>query len=73
MQQLSRVQLHEVYSLALAMRLSKAVRGFFWAPTGFSDEAVAWVANKSIVLINKREMEHLIDSVARNGSRWLEH
>ena len=71
--QSGQVQLHQVYSLALAMRLTKAVRGFFWAPSGFTNESIAWVAHRTILLVDRREMERLSGYAARNGSHWLEY
>ena len=66
------VELHQVYPLELEMKRLKAVRGFFWAPAGFKDESIAWVAHRSIVLANRIEIGRLVDCAQTKGSRFLE-
>lgn len=43
-----------------AMMHEKAVRGWLWAPRGFSGPAKAWAKGKSIVLIDDKEIDRLI-------------
>jgi hypothetical protein len=71
-QQSGSVALHQVYPLELEMKRVKAVRGFFWAPGGFTDESIAWVVHKPIVLADRVEIRRLIDCAQTKGSRLLE-
>jgi hypothetical protein len=43
-----------------AMMHDQAVRGWLWAPRGFSGPAKAWAKGKSIVLVDDREINRLI-------------
>jgi hypothetical protein len=72
-QQPDLIALHHVYSLELEMKRIKAVRGFFWAPAGFTSEAIDWILHKSIVLADRHEIGRLIDCAQANGSRFLEY
>lgn len=72
-QQPDLVKLHQVYSLELDMKRTKAVRGFFWAPTGFTNEALAWVVNRPIVLADRHKIGRLVDCAQAKGSRFLEY
>jgi hypothetical protein len=71
-QQSEPVALHQVYPLELEMKRLKAVRGFFCAPAGFTEECIAWAAHKSIVLADRVEIGRLIDCARTKGSRLLE-
>lgn len=71
-QQAEQVALHQVYPLELEMKRVKAVRSFFWAPGGFTDESIAWVVHRSIVLADRVEIGRLIDCAQAKGSRLLE-
>lgn len=71
-QQSEPVALHQVYPLELEMKRVKAVRGFFWAPAGFTDECIEWVVHRSIVLANRVEIGRLVDWAQTKGSRFLE-
>jgi hypothetical protein len=66
------VAFHHVYSLELEMKRTKAVRGFFWAPAGFTNECMEWVGNRSIVLADQLEIGRLVDCARAKGSRFLE-
>jgi hypothetical protein len=70
-QQSEPVSLHQVYPLELEMKRMKAVRGFFWAPTGFTDESIEWVIHRSIVLADRTEIGRLVDCAQTKGSRFL--
>ena len=72
-QQPDPLALHHVYSLDLEMNRIKAVRAFFWAPTGFTDECREWVVNRPIVLADHLEIERLIDCSQSKGLNLLEH
>ena len=72
-QQLDLIELHHVYSLYLEMNFTKAVRGFFWAPAGFTSEALDWVVHRPIVLADKHEIGRLVDCAEAKGSRFLEY
>jgi hypothetical protein len=72
-QQPGLIELHHVYSLELEMKRTKAVRSFFWAPTGFTSEAIDWVVHRSIILADQIEIGRLVDCVQENGSRFLEY
>ena len=72
-QQADSIALHQVYPLELEMKRTKAVRGFFWAPAGFTDECIDWVTHRSIVLANGMEIGRLVDWAEAKGSRLLEH
>jgi hypothetical protein len=66
------IALHEVYPLELEMKRTKAVRGFFWAPAGFTDDSIDWVAHRSIVLADRVEIGRLVDCAQTKGLRLLE-
>ncbi|HSL42144.1 MAG TPA: restriction endonuclease [Anaerolineales bacterium] len=72
-QQPDPVALHHVYSLHLEMKRTKAVRGYFWAPAGFTDDCREWTVNRSIVLADQLEIGRLIDCAESKGSRLLEN
>jgi hypothetical protein len=72
-QQSGPVELHHVYSLELEMRRIKAVRAFFWAPAGFTEDTVEWAAKRSIVLADEPEIGRLVDCAQSKGSRLLEY
>ena len=71
-QQPAPVELHHVYSLDLEMKRTKAVCGFFWAPVGFTSEAMDWVTHRPIVLADRLEIERFVDCAEAKGSRFLE-
>ena len=66
------IELHQVYPLELEMKRVKAVRGFFWAPSGFTDDCMEWVIHRSIVLADRIEIGRLIDCAHTKGLRLLE-
>jgi hypothetical protein len=72
-QQPEPVELHQVYSLDLEMKRAKADYGFFWAPAGFSNEAVEWVKHRSITLADRLEIGRLVDCAQAKGSRLLDY
>jgi hypothetical protein len=49
-----------------AMMHDKAIRGWLWAPRGFSGPAKAWAKGKSIVLVDNAEINRLIEIAYRN-------
>jgi len=67
------IKLHHVYSLELEMKRTKAVRGFFWAPEGFTSEAIDWVVHRPIVLTDGDGIGRLVDCAEAKGSRFLEY
>jgi hypothetical protein len=71
-QQPDPLALHEVYPLELEMKRTKAVRGFFWAPAGFTDDCMEWVLHRSIVLADRVEIGRLVDCAQTKGLRLLE-
>ncbi len=71
-QQSEPIALHQVYPLELEMKRVKAVRGFFWGPSGFTDESMEWVVHRPIVLADRVEIGRLVDSAQTKGSRFLE-
>jgi HJR/Mrr/RecB family endonuclease len=52
----------ELRDLFGAMGHERAVRGFIWAPGGFSDAARRWARGKPIVLADSREIGRLVES-----------
>jgi len=72
-QQRDLIKLHHVYSLELEMKRTKAVRGFFWAPAGFTSEATDWVVHRPIILTDRHEIGRLVDCAYANGSHFLEY
>jgi hypothetical protein len=72
-QQPDLIELHHVHSLQLEMKRIKAVRGFFWAPTGFTSEAIQWVKHRPIVLADQNEIGRLVDCARAKGLRFLEY
>lgn len=71
-QQPDLLELHHVYSLQLEMNRTKAVRGCFWAPAGFTSEAIKWVEHKTITLADGHGIGRLVDCATAKGSRFLE-
>ena len=71
-QQPDLIELHHVYSLYLEMKRIKAVRGFFWAPAGFTREAINWAIHRPIVLADGHEIGRLVDCTRAEGSSFLE-
>ena len=67
-QWLEPVGLRLVQNLKAVMDQDRAVRGFIWAPGGFSAEAISWVQDKHIVLADNYEIGRLVDSVQKNNS-----
>jgi hypothetical protein len=49
-----------------AMMHDQAVRGWLWAPRGFSGPAKAWAKGKSIVLVDDAEIDRLISIAYKN-------
>jgi hypothetical protein len=49
-----------------AMMHDQAVRGWLWAPRGFSGPAKAWAQGKSIVLVDDAEINRLIEIAYKN-------
>ena len=72
-QQSDLIKLHHVYSLELEMKRTKAVRGFFWAPAGFTNEAADWVVHRPIILTDRHEIGRLVDCAQANSSHFLEY
>jgi len=72
-QQQDLLELHYVYSLQLEMKRTKAVRGYYWAPAGFTSETMKWAIHKSIVLADQYEIGRLVDCARAKGSRFLEY
>jgi hypothetical protein len=71
-QQPEPIALHQVYPLELEMKRTKAVRGFFWAPSGFAEDSIDWVAHRSIVLADQVEIRRLVDCAQTKGLQLLE-
>jgi hypothetical protein len=67
------IKLHHVYSLELEMKRFKAVRGFFWAPAGFTSEAIDWATGRPIILADRQEIGRLLECAHTQGSRFLEY
>jgi hypothetical protein len=49
-----------------AMMHDQAVRGWLWAPRGFSGPAKTWAKRKSIVLVDDQEIDRLIGIAYKN-------
>jgi len=49
-----------------AMMHDQAVRGWLWAPRGFSGPAKAWAQGKAIVLVDDSEINRLINIAYKN-------
>ena len=56
----------EVRDLMGAMMHENAVRGYIWAPGGFSDSARRWAKGKPIVLADNDEIGRIIESIYTN-------
>lgn len=56
----------QVRDLYGAMSHAKAVRGWLWAPKGFSEPAKRWARGKPIVLMDDEEIGRLVESTYRN-------
>lgn len=72
-QQPDLIELHHVHSLQLEMKRTKAVRGFFWGPAGFTSEAINWAVHRPIVLADGHEIGRLVDCAHAKGPRFLEY
>ena len=72
-QQSEPIALHFLCSLELEMKRIKAVRGFFWAPAGFTSDSIDWAVHRSIVLADRSEIGRLVDCARTKGSRLLEY
>ena len=53
----------EVRDLMGAMTHERAVKGYIWAPGGFSNAARQWAKGKPILLMDDGEIENLVESV----------
>ena len=51
-----------------AMMHDRAIRGWIWAPRGFSGPAKAWAKGKPIVLVDDAEIDRLIGLAYKNKS-----
>lgn len=71
-QQPYRAQIPNLLNLHLEMKKADAVRGFYWSPGGFTDEAIHWVREKPIVLADQNEIGRLVDCAHDKGSSLLE-
>jgi HJR/Mrr/RecB family endonuclease len=56
----------ELRDLYGAMMHDQAVRGWLWAPRGFSGPAKAWAQGKPIVLVDDAEIDRLIGIAYKN-------
>lgn len=56
----------EVRDLMGAMTHEKAVRGYIWAPGGFSSSARQWAKGKPIVLADNDEIGRIVESIYSN-------
>ena len=72
-QQPDLIELQHVHSLQLEMKRTKAVCSYFWAPTGFTSEAINWAIHKPIILADQYEIGRLVDCANAKGSRFLEN
>jgi hypothetical protein len=52
----------QIRDLYAAMTHAKAVKGYVWAPGGFSQSARQWVKGKPIVLLDNEEIGRLVES-----------
>jgi HJR/Mrr/RecB family endonuclease len=52
----------DIRDLRGAMADEGAVRGFFWAPGGFTEPAIRWAKGKPIALADNREIGRLVES-----------
>jgi hypothetical protein len=66
-------ELHHVHSLQLEMKRTKAVRGFYWAPAGFTGEATQWVLHRPIILADRSEIGRLVECAHGKGLTWLKY
>lgn len=55
------VGLRQLHSLQKAMERESAIRGFIWAPGGFSQEAFTWVEDRPIILADNQEIGRLVE------------
>jgi hypothetical protein len=54
-----------VNEMQLALKHENAVRGYIWAPGGFSNEAVHWVKNRPIVLADNHGIGRYVESLPK--------
>lgn len=66
------IEFHHLHNMDVEMRRTKAVRGFFWAPAGFTEECAEWAGGRSIVLADRKEIGRLVDCAHTRGSPFLE-
>ena len=55
-------ELPVVNSLQLEIKRTRALRGFLWAPSGFTAEARTWAARRPIVLADRDEIGRLLEA-----------
>lgn len=72
-QQPNPAEVRHIVSLHLEMKKADAVRGFYWSPGGFTDEAIHWARQKPIVLADQNEIGRLVDCAHEKGSTLLEY
>lgn len=55
----------QVTLMQKAMRRENAIKGFIWAPSGFSDQAIQWVKNRPIILADNHGIGRFVESVRK--------
>jgi hypothetical protein len=56
-----------VHKMQLALKRENAVRGYIWAPGGFSSEAIHWVKNRPIVLADNHGIGRFVESLRKTS------
>ncbi len=59
--------LQQISDLQIVMNLEQAVRGFIWAPGGFTSGAIHWAEHKPIILADGQAIGKLLERTYNTG------
>jgi hypothetical protein len=65
------IEIQPIYELHVELKRAGAAQGYFWASGGFTPEAIHWAKQKSIILVDRPGIGHLMDCVRIHRSRFL--
>lgn len=66
------LDIQSIYEFQQDLRRDNAVKGHFWATSGFTEETLHWASQKPIMLADRQGIGQFIDSVLANRSRLIE-
>lgn len=71
-QQATPIEIGHLYQFRQDIQADGAVRGHFFAPGGFTPEAIHWAGQKPILLADRYGIGHLVDCVQAHRSRLFD-